>query len=158
MHVARSTAALLRSARPNPLRSLSKCWRSCAMWSLKRPTISACRSRAILIFAPLWLATFKWGSLAWTRVTRVRSRRSRTTSKCSTSATWIPLWAISSASTRKGPLAGARSTSQMWWRSLWWSSARRCCLAARRFKPATAAWWRSCARMPIRPRCACACA
>ena len=65
---------------------------------------------------------------------------------------------VSNASTSKGPLAGARSTSQMWWRSLWWSSARRCCLAARRFKLTIAAWWRSCARMPIRPRCACACA
>lgn len=59
---------------------------------------------------------------------------------------------------QQGPLAGARSTSPMWWRNLWWSSARRCCLAARRSKLTTAAWWHSCARMPIRPKCAFACA
>ena len=115
------------------------------------------RLRTIPIFAPRWRVTSRRGSMAWMRATRVRSGRSRTTSKCSISAIWIPLWAISNASTSKGPLAGVRSTSPMWWRSSWWSSARRCCLAARRSRPTTTVWWHSCARMPIRPRCACAC-
>ena len=106
----------IRAAKPAQV--FEQCWRSCAMWSLKKadyigaPVTSDSDIRSTLAGnVQVGLAGMDAGN---TRALK----EVEDYLKFSTSATWIPLWAISSAGTSKGPLAGARSTSQMWWRSL----------------------------------------